>query len=176
MGVHSALMTPKGVIKAMLLQYPMTSSLRREPGAEFIGGPAPGPETVDKYLANMVPGQIVSSFVPPARMELSYALSAYGRWREVFGTTWGLLPIEAVENATHFPPTYIIHGEHDTAVSVNDSRAFKEKVGKVLGQEIGNKVRLEVQDGDHGFDVNLMEEDTPWLKEGLEWVEEQWLG
>ena len=175
MAAHSAMMTAKGRVTAMLLTYPMTSWLRRKVASTFMGSPAPGPERIGEYLAKIVPGETVSSFTPTYRMDLSYALSAYGRWREFFGTTHGLLPIEAIEHATHFPPTYIIHGRQDTAVSVEDTLAFKEKVGRVLGKEVGDSVRVELQDGDHGFEVELMEHDTPWLREGLKWVEEQWL-
>jgi acetyl esterase/lipase len=176
MSVHSALMTPPGLVKAMLLQYPMTSYLTRPATVPFHGQDAPGPKFIDEYISAIVPGTIVSSVVPPEKMDLSYALSIYGRWREFFGYTKDLLPIEAIEDAKSFPPTWIVHGEADTAVSVEDSKAFVKKVEEVLGEEIGKTVWLHVEPGvDHGFDGGLKEEDTPWLKEGLKWVEEQWL-
>jgi acetyl esterase/lipase len=176
LSIHSALMTPPGLIKAMLLQYPMTSYLTREATASFNGEEALGPESIDDYISTIVPGTIVSSVVPPEKMNLSFALSIYGRWQEFLGYTKGLLPIEAIENATSFPPTWIVHGESDTAVSVEDSKAFVKKVVEVLGEETEKRVRLHVEPGkDHGFDGELREEDTPWLKEGLEWIEGQWL-
>jgi acetyl esterase/lipase len=176
MSIHSALMTPPSLIKAMLLQYPMTSYLNREATALFNDQETPGPEVIDDYISAIVPGTIVSSFVPPERMNISFALSTYGRWQEFFGYTKGLLPIEAIENATSFPPTWIVHGERDTAVSVEDSKAFVRKIVEVLGDETKERVRLHVESGkDHGFDGGLKEEDTLWLKEGLKWVEGQWL-
>lgn len=60
----------------------------------------------------------------------------------------------------------------DAAVSIEDSKAFVAKCESIGGLE----VKLKVLEGkDHGFDTQAKENEEPWLKEGLRWVEEKWL-
>ena len=59
----------------------------------------------------------------------------------------------------------------DTAVSIEDSKAFVAKCEAIGGLE----VRLKIVEGeDHGFDTQAKEDEIPWLKEGLKWIEEKW--
>ncbi|KAF9696683.1 hypothetical protein EKO04_005378 [Ascochyta lentis] len=172
MALMSGLLQPKGSIKAILAQYPMTDGLRREPSELFIDLPSPPSSLLDKHLAAIKPGAIVSSCVPPARMELSYVLSAYGRYLEFFGNDKLMWPLYLVDEKKWLPPTWIHHGDVDTAVSIEDTKAFVGKCEKIEGTEI----RLEIVKGkDHGFDTQAKEDEEPWLKEGLEWVEGKWL-
>lgn len=165
-----------GKAKAVIGQYPMTNYLRRDPDAKFMGMSSPGPEAVDKHIASMVPGTVISSAVPPTdRMYLSFAMASHNRWLEFYGSDKDLLPIHSIENAKRLPPSMILHGEQDSAVSVEDSRDFVKKVGEVLGDEVKKDVRLIIQDGEHGFDCELVEEENEWLKEGLKFVEGKWL-
>ncbi|KAF2850391.1 alpha/beta-hydrolase [Plenodomus tracheiphilus IPT5] len=173
MTLMSGLTQPKGSIKALLAQYPMTDSLRRDPTAELYGQPTPPPTVVDKYTAGIKPGTVISSAVPPARMDISYALSAYGRYLEFFGSDKSMWPLYLVETKDYLPPTWIVHGDADTAVSIEDSRAFVNKARKLGGAE----VELVVRPGEeHGFDAAVKEVEEEWLKEGLRWVEDKWLG
>jgi acetyl esterase/lipase len=177
LALQSAITVPERKIKAVLCQYPMTDYLNRKPEVFVNGKPAPGPEIIDSFLEQVPKGTVISSSIPPARMELSYALSAYGRWLEYYGAEKKLLPIFSVEDAVDLPPTLIIHGEQDEVVDVEDSRKFVEKVDDVMGNEVRKNVRLVTADGGHGFDTaaELTEEDADWLKEGLEWLEGKWL-
>jgi dipeptidyl aminopeptidase/acylaminoacyl peptidase len=169
-------MAPEGKIKALLCEYPMTDYLKRSPQATLPDGqPFPPPGYIDKHVASIAPGTVISSSVPPQRMPLTFTLAAYGRWQDYYGTDKKLYPITAVEEVTHFPPTFIIHGKQDVAVSVEDSRKFVYKLGEVLGEKIKENIRLAIVDGDHGFDIDLVEEETGWLKDGLKWLEEKWL-
>tara|TARA_R110002003_G_scaffold391_2_gene19438 strand:+ start:18596 stop:19285 length:690 start_codon:yes stop_codon:yes gene_type:complete len=174
MALMSALTQPRGAVRAVLAQYPMTWYLRREQADGYLDGPAPGPGTVDEHVAAIVPGSVVSCATPPARMGLSYTLSAFGRYREFFGEDEKLWPLGLIEEREWAPPTWIIHGDKDAAVSVEDSRLF---VKKWKERGMGNEVRLEVREGqDHGFDVGMKESEEEWLRDGLAWVEGKWLG
>lgn len=172
MALQSGLTRPKGEIKALLAQYPMTDILRRTIADKVVGMDIPPRSFVDDFIATMKPGDIISSATPPERLQLSFALAAHGRYEEFFGKGKHLWPITAVEGAKSLPPTLIIHGEQDTAVSIEDSRSFVKKVGELLP---GTEVRLEVRDGEHGFDAAMKEDEETWLKEGLKWLEEKWL-
>jgi dipeptidyl aminopeptidase/acylaminoacyl peptidase len=172
MALMSGLLQPKGSIKAVLAQYPMTDSLRREPSDTFVDLPSQPESLVDQHMKAVKPGAVVSSSIPPERMNLSYVLSTYGRYLEFFGKDKMMWPLYLVEEKKWLPPTWIHHGDMDMAVSIEDSKAFVRKCERIEGVEI----KLEVRPGeDHGFDTQAKEDDEPWLKEGLRWVEEKWL-
>ncbi|KAF2631498.1 alpha/beta-hydrolase [Macroventuria anomochaeta] len=172
MALMSGLLQPKGSIKAVLAQYPMTDSLRRDKSELFIDLQSPPASLVDEHMKSVRPGVVVSSCVPPERMNLSYVLSAYGRYLEFFGGDKMMWPLYLIEEKKWLPPTWIHHGDVDTAVSIEDSKAFVAKCEAIAGLE----VRLEVLEGkDHGFDTQAKEDEEPWLKEGLRWVEKKWL-
>lgn len=171
MALMSGFTQPRGEIKAVLAQYPMTDSLRMEPSEMFIGQPAPPASLVDEHMKTVKAGVAVSSCVPPARIDLSYVLSAYGRYLEFFGEEKMMWPLYLIEEKKWLPPTWIHHGDADTAVSIEDSKAFVAKC-----ETAGLEVKLKVLEGEeHGFDTEAKEDDLPWLKDGLRWVEEQWL-
>jgi acetyl esterase/lipase len=161
MALMSALTQPKSGIKAILAQYPMTQYMRLEPSPTFFGMPAPGPEVVEQHIANVTPGTVVSSAVPPARAGLSYSLAAYNNaYLKYFGPDEKMWPFGALADASEMPPTWIIHGDQDQAVSVGDSQAF---VKRWTEKEVRGEVRLDVLPGmDHGFDIGLNE--GKWLE------------
>lgn len=172
MALMSGLLQPRGSIKAVLTQYPMTDSLRCEPSELFIGMPAPLQSLVDEHMKTVKQGAVVSSCIPLERMDLSYVLSAYGRYLEFFGMDKMMWPLYLVEEKKWLPPTWIHHGDADTAVSIEDSKAFLAKCEAIGGLE----VKLEILGGkEHGFDTEAKEDEEPWLKEGLRWVETKWL-
>ncbi|KAH7392776.1 Alpha/Beta hydrolase protein [Pyrenochaeta sp. MPI-SDFR-AT-0127] len=174
--LHSVLMLPEGKIKAMLLQYPMTKRLPDADRPFPLGESAPPISLIDEHIASIPFQSVISSAIPPARFDLCDALAVhYNRWEERFGTGRHLHPINALEEADFFVPTLILHGAQDADVSLADCKQFVDKVGKVLGREAQNSVSLVVVDGEHGFDSELVENDTLWLKEKLEWIEQIWL-
>jgi acetyl esterase/lipase len=173
MALMSGLTQPRDSIKAILAQYPMTNYLRREPSETLFDAPAPGPQFVDEYMASVAQGTVVSSAIPPARSHLTYALSAHGRYLEFFGSDEKLWPVHLVEDKTYMPPTWIVHGDKDAAVSIDDVKEFAEKWKKYMKE---GELKLEIRKGeDHGFDVVVKEDEEEWLKHGLQWVEGQWL-
>ena len=172
MALMSGLLRPRGSVKAILAQYPMTDSLRCEPSELFNDLPSPPASLVDDYMKTVKPGAVVSSCVPPERVDLTYVLSAYGRYLEFFGGDKTMWPLYLVGEKKWLPPTWVHHGDVDTVVSIEDSKAFVAKCEGIEGLE----VRLEILKGkDHGFDTQAKEDDEPWLREGLKWVEEKWL-
>jgi acetyl esterase/lipase len=175
MALMSGLTQPKGSIRAILAQYPMTNYPRCKPlDVLFDGSIAPGPEFIEQHLSSITPGTVISSAIPPARPNLTYALSAYGRYLEFFGNDEKLWPVNLIEDKTYMPATWIVHGDKDTAVSVDDTRAFAERWARFVKE---GEWRVEVVAGeDHGFDGVVKENETGWLRDGLRFVEENWLG
>ncbi|KAH7356325.1 Alpha/Beta hydrolase protein [Pyrenochaeta sp. MPI-SDFR-AT-0127] len=172
MALMSGLTQPKGSIRAVLAQYPMTNYLRRSKVSTYLNQDVPPSSMIDEHVASIKPGTVFSAATPPARMLLSYAFSAYGRYLEFFGDDKKLWPVNLIEDKDYLPPTWIVHGEADTAVSVEDSKVFAEKCKELDGVE----VRLVVRPGEeHGFDIGLKEDETEWLKEGLSWIQGIWL-
>jgi len=105
-------------------------------------------------------------------MDLSYVLSAYGRYFEFFGGGTSIWPLYLINEKKWLPPTWIDHGDLDTAVSIENSKALGKKCEEIGGLEIKLKV---VEGKDHGFDTQVKEDEEPWLNKGLRWVEEEWL-
>ncbi|KAF2012014.1 alpha/beta-hydrolase [Aaosphaeria arxii CBS 175.79] len=176
MALSSALRLPEGRIKSVLAQYPMTRELNLDVSDEFKDTDPPGPEVIDEYLKSLEPGAVVTSAFPPEKMPIVHALSIHDKYRQYFGLeNEALWPINAIEKAKKFPPTFIFHGTKDTAVSVNDIRAFVKKAKEFLDQGEAEKIKLqEVEGENHGFDGNLREEEVPWLRDGLKYVEDAW--
>jgi fermentation-respiration switch protein FrsA (DUF1100 family) len=100
-------------------------------------------------------------------------LRAHGRWGEFFGTGEYIMPDTAVEDASFWVPTYIVHGVDDSVVPVKWTEKF---VGKVQGRFPEVKIELVMPPGDHGFDGEMFEEDEEWLGSFLRGVEGEWLG
>jgi acetyl esterase/lipase len=175
MALQSGLTRPEGEIKAILAQYPMTIDCRRSPEHLTMGMKPPSREWLDEKLATLKPGAIVSSVHPftTDRSALPMALNAHGRFNEFFGEGKGLWPITAVDAVKSLPPTTIFHSAGDSVVKFQHSVDFVEKTRRVVPDV---DIRLAYgKDGDHGFDVALKEDEEPWLKEELEWVESKWL-
>jgi acetyl esterase/lipase len=174
MALMSALTQPRGSFNAVFAQYPMTNYMRCEPVDTFFGQPSPPEAIIAQHLSTVTPDTVVSSGTQPARMGLSYALAAYGHYLTYFGTDEKMWPIGLVEEKKKsLPSTWIVHGDADSAVSVEDTRKF---VGKCTGLEEGVEVKVDIRPGqEHGFDGALKEDEEAWLKEGLAWVEGKWL-
>jgi acetyl esterase/lipase len=178
MALQSAIFEKKeGKFRALLAQYPMTEYLRGSQDAPPVPGmEVPGPDYIDKHIASIKPGTVLSSSLQYDRFPLSVALAIHKRWQEFYGKEKELLPITAVEDATWFPPALIIHGASDAAVDVEDTKAFVKKAGEILGEEVKENIRLEIVAGeDHGFDIGLSEDQADWLRDALKWLEGKWL-
>jgi acetyl esterase/lipase len=170
--LQSVFTQPKHTFKACLLQYPVLCAIKTSPDELCCGEPIPPKEVLEKELAAIVPGTIVSGVTPPARDWTAPMLRAYGRWAEFFGEGDYLWPLTRLDSAEYLVPTYIIHGKDDTNVPVEWSHKFVEKARKKFPEE---KFEIVTPPGDHGFDVDLCEEDEEWLGEMMGKVREEWL-
>ncbi|KAH8641103.1 alpha/beta-hydrolase [Alternaria alternata] len=173
MALMSGLTQPRGSIKAILAEFPMTNYLRIEKSDMYFDAPSPPESELAEHISTIKSGVVVSSGWPPARLSLNYLLAAYGHYLTYFGKDEKMWPIGLIEDKKWLPPTWVVHGDVDSAVSVEDSKKFVEKC-KALGDNI--EVQLEIRPGqEHGFTIPIKEDEEPWLKEGLAWVEGKWL-
>lgn len=176
--LHSVFELPEGRIKALLLLYPMVKKWCKS--KELLrkwGRPAPDEEVIDKHLAQVPEDSIVSSDRYLAREKLADAFSAnQHRWDLAFGTDKGLHPIERLGERKVFPSTLILHGDADKSVDLKDCEDFVARIEEVFGQAARENVHLVVREGEeHGFEIELAEQDEPWLAEELQWLERLWL-
>lgn len=130
------------------------------------------PSLIDDHLAAITPGQVVSAVTPPLRVPLALATVQYGRYPEMLGEDVSLYPLEMLKRVKGFPKVFAYHGRDDSAVEVEQTEAFVKRCGEVLPE---GRLLVRYEGGDHGFD-KLSGLETPWLKEGLEFVTEEWLG
>ncbi|KAL5392668.1 hypothetical protein DPSP01_000371 [Paraphaeosphaeria sporulosa] len=175
LAIQSGLTQPRGTLCAIIGCYPMTNYLRRKQEAIFMEEPSPPESIIDEHLKTVETGTIISGAPPRPRNRLSYALSAYGRYTHFFGTGSHLWPISLLDSgaATYIPPTIIIHGDEDKAVSIDDSRLFVKRAAEVVRE---GEVRLvEIEGVDHGFDMEASEKQE-WVRGVVKWVEERWVG
>ncbi|KAK9323822.1 Alpha/Beta hydrolase protein [Lipomyces orientalis] len=174
LAIQSALSQP--CISAAIAAYPMIdlkSDFFSKAFEKPIMGSAMLPATViDEHLADMKPNQIVSSAEPPTRGELAFAIVQQGRFTDFFGNgPPALFPMEQLELIQSVPPLFIFHGRDDTAVPVEESESFVAKLKTRLPE---SKVLLVLEPGEHAFDSTATLE-TPWLKQGLDFVTNEWL-
>jgi acetyl esterase/lipase len=176
--LHSVFERPEGRIKALLLLYPMVKKwCKSKERLKEWGRPTPDEEVIDKHLARVPEGSVVTSDRYLAREELADAFSANEhRWDLAFGTDKGLHPIERLSEKKVFPPTLILHGDADKSVNLKDCEDFVRKVEEVFGPAAARNVHLVVRKGEeHGFEIEFAEQDEPWLAEELQWLEKVWL-
>ncbi|KAJ7583877.1 Alpha/Beta hydrolase protein [Mycena floridula] len=175
MAIQLALSQPS--IRGVIATYPkihLRSDFYKKgekPANYMLGYPAVPESVLDEHLASMAPNAVVSSAQPPLRMELAMAINQHGRLLEFFGTEPELFPFDRIEHVSAISPMLIIHGIEDSAVPVEHSRLFVEKLKQFLPD---TKVELVTVPGEHGFDLEANLE-MPWLKEGLKMVTSEWL-
>ncbi|KAI9847046.1 MAG: hypothetical protein M1838_001058 [Thelocarpon superellum] len=176
LAIQSALTQPAGKIKAVIAGYPMLdikSPWFMEPLPNRSYGSTPLTSSiVDYHMLQMKEGDVVSGVDPPARVDLFRAAFQYGRIFFMLGLDKSLFPVEVLESVTSCPPLFIFHGLDDTVVEVKGTKVFQEKFGNVLPN---GKIMVKYEPGDHGFESKAAL-DTPWLREGLDWVTQEWLG
>lgn len=130
------------------------------------------PESVlDEHLAAMKSGEVLSSVALPGRMPLVMVMGQRGRWAELMGSETAVYPMEVVESVESFPPLFVYHGREDAVLPVEDTVRFVDAVKRVVPDA---KIVCKLETGDHGFDA-LVTADDPWLKEGLEFLDAEWL-
>lgn len=171
LAIQSGLIQPAGTIKAVIATYPLTDPGQKR-DVPVMGAPNFPPELLASHLKAMVPGRIVTSAEPPARLDIAMSLVQQDVRGEFFGTDDRLYPTKVMQKVESIPQLLIMHGRQDTGVPVEWSEKFVKLVKEKFGDE---KVDLVIEDGQHGFDVAETLE-TSWVKEGLVKITEAWLG
>ncbi|KAK0948056.1 hypothetical protein LTR29_000580 [Friedmanniomyces endolithicus] len=183
----SALIAPKA-IKAVVMHYPMLD-LRAPHYTQaytkhIFDPPVPQiPKAVlDGFLANLKGNEVVASAVPLARVPLAMSMVQQGRFEELFGSERSLYPIDVLDDgvvseSSRLPAMWILHGKQDTAVPVEGTHKFVEKLREKVP---GVQLHVTIEDGEHGFDNHAAGSgeaatlETAWVKEGVEFVEKFW--
>jgi acetyl esterase/lipase len=179
LAIQSGLMR-RDLIKAVVAAYPMTyidspwyatASEDKHP----FGIPEISKEDVlDKYIAAMEPGKIVTSSDPYVRLPLAIATLQNGLFPEILGKEDEIYPARVLDKmiGEKVPFLFVTHGTEDTAVPCEESKKFvgawEEKFGK--GSAVGK-----FESGEHGFDGHATLQ-TLWMKEGLVGVTKAWIG
>ena len=130
---------------------------------------------MDEHIAAVKAGKtapVITSAMPPERQPFALLALQHGKFYELMGSEPELFPMRNLDKVkdTQLVPMWIYHGREDSAVPVDNSIVFVDKVKKLNPQA---EVKLTLQPGDHGFDAD-MPLNTDWIKEGLSFVERFW--
>lgn len=177
-------------LRAGIAQYPMFNqdgliedvSTSQDAAAHDL----PPLEAVTNHLANIKPGDVVSSDTSESRFILSIAAVLHGKAGEFMERDSDASPIHRGrlsqlrrldEPDTHLPRggLVVLHGKEDPIVPSNLSERFVRVAREKLhGRQGADKIVLSLQKGQHGFDnpVRLEEE---WLQEALKTAVSTWL-
>jgi acetyl esterase/lipase len=168
------------LVKAIVACYPMTyldSPWYAEVGDKHpFGIPTVNKEeTLDKYLATMDRGKIVTESDPYARMTLAVAALQNGLFPEILGKEDEIYPARVLEKMSvkeKVPFLFTMHGTEDSAVPAEETRRFAQAWEEKFGK---GSVVAKFEKGEHGFDGEV-EYEAPWLQEGLKAVTKAWIG
>jgi acetyl esterase/lipase len=182
---HPLVKNIKGVISAYAMLdilspwfiEPISATLPKA----ILGLPVQPLDVMPKYLETLQERRrngedvTISYADPPARFDLMLAALQQGLFLEIFGSDPKLSPVEILElkkvDGKSLPKLFLYHGLQDSAVPVEGSK----KVVALL-EESGARLVASYQDGDHAFDNSPeITPFTPWLKEGLDFVQDDWL-
>lgn len=176
-------------LRAAVAAYPMLDLRDRYYRAAFekvmTGVPMLPPDIITDHLASMAAAGgelVVSQSTPPARMDLGTAVIQQGRLCEFLGDADVLYPVERLRRGLHahahagraaqMPRLWIYHGRQDTGIPSAGSVVFAEEARRLWPP---SELRLDLPDGEHGVHKDRHVADTPWLREGLAWLEQPWL-
>ena len=186
LSVQSALGSAGGMVRAAIAMYPVLDIKSRFFTQEYekiiMGQPMVPKDVLTDHLraveddARNGKKRVVTGATPPERVPLAISIVQRGLYRKLLGEVRILYPFERIEDVQgeDMPPILIIHGREDSAVPVEGSEKWAEKANEEFG---GDKVKLVVQPGEHGFDMEpSITLETPWLKNELVPITKAWLG
>ncbi|ORY68711.1 Alpha/Beta hydrolase protein [Pseudomassariella vexata] len=166
---QTALLGMTSNLRVIILQYPaldfatMLNWLETDP-------PWNVPESVfDDYMAKVVPGQVVTRANYGSKIPIWQSMFSHRRFVDLEKNPL-FDPMKSLEVAGPLPPVFLFHGTEDTAVRVQDSVAWAEKL-KRLRPDV--PLNLLIREGEHSFDEGD-KLDVPWLKESIGFVERFW--
>lgn len=175
-------------IRAGTAGYPMFNQDGPVDGESSTSRPKIQPplELVTTHLANMKPGDIVSSDPKNSRFLLGISIVVHGKQVEFIERDSDLSPLHRdrlsqlarLDRAdTHLPRggLVILHGKEDPIVPVVFSERFVRVAReKLRGRQGADDIVLSVQKGEHGFD-NPVHLEEGWLQEALQKAVSTWL-
>jgi acetyl esterase/lipase len=116
----------------------------REDGREY------GADPTAVFLAGSSAGGLLAlrAALEGAETSVAGVISLYGYYGSV---TWGGPPTSHVNySTTNAPPCFVVHGDHDTLVIVEDARGFVEQLRATSSHPV---VYAELPGAQHGFDL-----------------------
>ena len=171
--------------QAVIAHYPMLDLMDAhysEPGEKrFFNQPDPDvpPDYVDRQLAAIRPGTVVTERIPPdGEIDFFQALVMAGRFPEVLGKESLLYPMENLhviaDEGKTLPATWIFHGTADTVIPTRGTEAFVQEL-ESLGLRASWELKVTYVEGrDHGFDKDGVTLDTDFVSDGLQWLSSHW--
>lgn len=179
LAIQSSLMRPD-LIQAAIAAYPMTYLdsdwySTASTTKSIFGSPQLPKALVEEHLASLPKGRVLTGAFPPARSDIMISILQSGLLPKVMGTDDSFFPARTLEKMSgkeKVPFLFVLQGKQDSAVPCKDSEKFVKLWESKFGKA---KVRGAFEDGEHGFDADVLVE-TPWMKEGLVEVTKAWLG
>ncbi len=186
--------TPR--IRALIPVYPMCDFRHRHWTEAYLkdinGAPQLPSSTIDDHLASInraTSRPIVSSAeYTDARGMLFLAAVQQGRMHELLGPEReGRRRVhieDRLADGAKLPPTLLVHGTADTGVVVECADRLAALVRELnavvrpegMGADTEPLMYARVEGEEHGFDLDLGPEDAEWVRKGLNFVEQLWLG
>jgi hypothetical protein len=149
------------------------------------GDPVPEPSVYTAHIASLATNATVSADSSPERLTLMLAIIGLGFERDgIFGEEAELFPIKRIEGGAlgvdkRYPKIFVFHGRQDSLIPMAGTEKFQlviREKGLEADKDGKGKVLIRLVDGEHGFDIAPdITPATPWLKEGLDFVGEEWL-
>lgn len=146
----------------------------------IVGVPNFSDSTVDEFLKASSGRSPITEADPPSRLEFALAAVQTGRYQQILGNDPELFPLERIRkmglpptpvgSGSALPPTFILHGEQDSAVPVGGTHTFVELLKEA---DPAIQIHVAIRPGDHGFDATATL-DEPWLKQGLDFIADAW--
>jgi acetyl esterase/lipase len=139
----------------------------------MVGFPMFPADTVDKHVASLKGDEVVSHIVLPARFDLGFSAIQQGNFVKLLGDDPSIFPMERLDSEVkEIPPMMILHGQDDSAVPYQSSKAFVDKAMKLHPEA---KIFYNAVPGcEHGLDKDWTLE-TAELKEALGFITPLWL-
>lgn len=192
--LHSKLKTEHGInIRGVLAPFPMVDlddPWFSVPGyaseRKFVGLPTMPISIIEDHLDSIrrqildspdgKTKPVVTSGVPPERLDLMIAVFQHGALDqfllgELDAVPEDCYPVRRIQKVEWYPPLFIMHGLQDGAVSDEGSSTFVAKLKEGIK---GVEVRLELHNGDHGFDKEFdHEEKEGWFGDAMRWFDKK---
>jgi hypothetical protein len=106
-------------------------------------------------------------------MDLAISVIQQGKFVEMIGDDTNLFPMGRLDLVKDIPPMFMIHGKNDSMVPYRSSEAFVEKMKRTHPHVRAWKKAIPGCEHRQDLKADL---DTPWLKEGLDFITPFWLG